>query len=128
MGKAKGALKEALTALDKKTGELEGATQRAFFGLPPSGKPPENFSTLNQHFAAILGIADSTDAAPTTQATAVYLELRGALGELLARWKQVQQSDVATVNAALQKAGVPQLDLNKAASSPAENSEEDDTP
>src|SRR5215469_13023183 len=52
----------SLAALDKQCAELEGAARPAFFGLPPAGKQPENFSTLNQHFSTILAVADSADA------------------------------------------------------------------
>ncbi|HEY6945814.1 MAG TPA: hypothetical protein VI431_11795, partial [Candidatus Acidoferrum sp.] len=79
----KGKLADSVAALDKKAAELEGAAQSAFYGLPPSGKQPENLSTLNQHFSGILGVADSADAAPTTQADAVYRELRESLETLL---------------------------------------------
>ena len=78
----KGALADAIAALDKQSAELEGATQSSFFGLPPGAKPPENFSSLNQHFGNILAVADSADAAPTTQATAVYKELERRLEKL----------------------------------------------
>src|SRR6202035_5147389 len=48
--KAKGKLADALEDLDKQCAALTGATSSTFFGTPPSGKQPENFSTLNQHF------------------------------------------------------------------------------
>jgi photosystem II stability/assembly factor-like uncharacterized protein len=128
VAKAKGALSQSLAALDKKASELEGASQSAFFGLPPSGKPAENFSTLNQHFRAILAIADSADTAPTTQATAVYGELRNAMDELLARWKQMRQSEIVSANSTLKKAGLEEIDPTKAASPSTESSEEDDIP
>src|SRR6202040_1529850 len=38
--KAKGAIADSLKALDKQAGELEGSSQAAFFGVPPSGKQP----------------------------------------------------------------------------------------
>ncbi len=81
----------ATAALDKKAAELEGAAREAFFGLPPAGKEPENFSTLHQHFARLLAVADSADAAPTSQATAVYGELQAALKTLLARWGELKK-------------------------------------
>jgi photosystem II stability/assembly factor-like uncharacterized protein len=109
----KGGAADSIAALDKRAAELDGAAQADFFGLPPSGKQPENFSTLNQHFGAILEVADSADAAPTTQATAVYGELRAALKDLTARWKKMKENDVPGVNAALRKAGLPELDLSK---------------
>src|SRR5437879_12697298 len=79
----KGALADAIAGLDRQAAELEGATQSNFFGLPPGAKQPENFSGLNQHFGGILAVADSADAAPTTQATAVFRELKEALAKLV---------------------------------------------
>jgi photosystem II stability/assembly factor-like uncharacterized protein len=110
----KGSLGDSIAALDKRVAELEGAAQSAFFGLPPSGRQAENFSTLNQHFATILAIADSADVAPTTQATAVYQELREALAKLTSRWKEMQQSDVTALNDSLRKAGLEPVDSNRA--------------
>jgi photosystem II stability/assembly factor-like uncharacterized protein len=123
-----GVAADAVAALDKRSGELEGATQPDFFGLPPSGKQPENFSTLNQHFGTILGVADSADAAPTTQATAVYGELREALEDLTARWKKIRENEVPGVNAALKKAGLPEVDLSKPGEAPPAANEGDDEP
>ena len=68
-------LAKELAALDNQCAELEGGTQHSFYGVPTSGKTPENFSTLNQHFATILAVADSADAAPTTQAEVAYQDL-----------------------------------------------------
>lgn len=109
----KGSLADSIVALDKQALGLEGAAQSAFFGLPASGKQPENLSILNQHFSTILAVADSADAAPTTQATAVYQELRDSLAKLLDRWKGLQQTDVAAVNSALKKAGLAEVDPKK---------------
>jgi len=113
-GKVKGALADSLAALDKQAAQLEGASQGAFFGVPPSGKQPENFSTLNQHFGQLLGVVDSADVAPTTQASAVYLELEDSLGKTLAQWKKLRDGDAAALNASLKKAHIAELDLNNA--------------
>jgi len=109
----KGGAADSIAALDKQAAEVEGAAQTAFFGLPSSGKQPETFSTLNQHFGTLLTVADSADAAPTTQARAVYQELRKALDNLTSRWKKMKESDVPSVNGSLKKAGLPELDLSK---------------
>jgi photosystem II stability/assembly factor-like uncharacterized protein len=122
----KGGAADSIAALDKQAGELEGAAQNAFFGLPSSGKQPENFSTLNQHFSTLLTVADSADAAPTTQATAVYQELRKALDDLASRWKKIKESDVPSVNASLKKAKLPELDLSKPPEEPPSADEGDD--
>jgi len=110
----KGTLADAIAALDKHGAELEGAAQSSFFGLPPGAKQPENFSSLNQHFAGILAVADSADSAPTTQATAVYQELEEALEKLVTLWTRVRQQDVAALNAELKRAGLAPIDPSKA--------------
>jgi photosystem II stability/assembly factor-like uncharacterized protein len=109
----KGALADAVSALDKQASELEGAAQSSFFGLPPGAKQTENFSTSNQHFGNILAVADTADAAPTTQAAAVYKELEDALEKLVSRWTEIRQQDIPALNADLKKAGLTAVDPNK---------------
>jgi photosystem II stability/assembly factor-like uncharacterized protein len=119
----------AIAALDKQAAELEGAAQSSFFGLAPGAKQPENFSTLNQHFGSILAVADSADAAPTTQATAVFKELQDALNQLKARWTKIRQQDIPSLNSELKKVGLAPVDPNKApASAPSDAADGDDEP
>lgn len=129
-GKAKkGQLADSIAAVDKKAAELEGAAQSSFYGLPPSGKPPENLSTLNQHFSGLLGVADSADAAPTTQAEALYKELKESLEALLSQWKKIKEQDVPALNAGLKKAGLTTVDPAKEMSTPpSAEAEGDDEP
>jgi photosystem II stability/assembly factor-like uncharacterized protein len=128
-GKAgKGALGDAIAATDKQLAELEGAAQSSFFGLPPGAKQPENFSTLNQHFGNILSVADSADAAPTTQATAVYKELEEALAKLNSQWVKLRDQDIASLNAELKKAGLAPVDANKAPDAAPFDADGDDEP
>jgi photosystem II stability/assembly factor-like uncharacterized protein len=127
-GKAKGALADSLKALDKQAAELEGASQGAFFGVPPSGKQPENLATLNQHFGQLLNVVDSADAAPTTPASAVYLELEGAVGKLLAQWKKMREGDLPELNASLKRAHLEEVNSNKRSAAPSGDSAENDEP
>jgi len=125
----KGALADAIGALDKQAAEMEGAAQSSFFGLPPGAKPPENCSSLNQHFGSILAVADSADAAPTTQATAVYKELEEDLEKLIARWTKIRQQDIPALNADLKKAGLALVDPNKSPdAAPSADADGDDEP
>ncbi len=125
----KGALADAITALDKQAAELEGAAQSNFFGLPPGAKQPENFSSLNQHFAGILAVADSGDVAPTTQAAAVYNELEEALGKLVARWAKIREQNIPALNVELKKAGLAAVDSNRAPdAAPSADTDGDDEP
>ena len=115
LGKVKGKEKLAkeLATLDNECAELEGATQHSFFGVPPKGKQAENFSTLNQHFSAILSVADSADAAPTTQATSAYQELAQTAAALHNRWGGLQERGIGDLNGKLKKAGMSTVDINK---------------
>jgi hypothetical protein len=113
IARSKGKLAESLEDLDKQCAALAGATSSNFFGTPPSGKQPENFSTLNQHFGQLLGIADSADAAPTSQASKVYAELTEELTTLLKRWNDLKQNTVPKLSSELQKAGTAAIDPNK---------------
>jgi hypothetical protein len=108
---------------------MEGRAQSSFFGLPPGAKQAENFSTLNQHFGAILAVADSADAAPTTQAAAVYRELEDALRKLVVRWTKIRQQDMVRLNAELRKAGLAPVDPDKPPEKPpSSDADGDDEP
>ena len=125
----KGAVADAIATLDKQAGEMEGAAQSNFFGLPPGAKQPENFSTLNQHFGGLLAVADSADAAPTTQATAVYKELEDDLQKLVAQWTKIRQQDIAALNAELKKVGLAAVDAKKSPdNAPSADSDGNDEP
>jgi hypothetical protein len=122
-------LAESINALDKKVAALEGGAESSFFGLPASGKHPENFSTLNQHFGNLLGVADSADAAPTTQAETVYREELEALQKLQAQWVAIRHHDIPRLNGVLAKAGQSAVDPDQPASTlPSSTGEGDDEP
>jgi photosystem II stability/assembly factor-like uncharacterized protein len=112
----KGKLADAIAALDKDAAQLEGGTREAFAGLPPAGKPPENLSTLNQHFAGLLNVVDTSDAAPTTQAAALFAELQVALQSLLARWQELKTRSIPALNQEAKALGFPPIDLRRAPS------------
>jgi photosystem II stability/assembly factor-like uncharacterized protein len=125
----KGALADQIAALDKQAAVLEGTAQSSFYGLPPGAKLPENLSTINQHFNSILGVADSADAAPTAQATAVYKELEDSLEKLVAQWTRIRQQDIPALNTELKKAGLTPVDPLKSPDAvPADDPDGDDEP
>jgi len=103
-------MEKALLALDAEAAELKGAAQRSFFGVPPSGKQPENFTTLNQHFSTTLAVADSEDAAPTSQAIAAYQELERNATALHNRWSEIREHEIPALNKELKKAGLLPID------------------
>ena len=84
---------------------------------------------MNQHFGGILAVADSADAAPTTQATAVFKELQEDLERLAERWTRIRQQDIPALNADLQKAGLAPVDPNKSPdAAPFADADGDDEP
>jgi hypothetical protein len=114
-GKVRGKEKLAkdLGALDSHCAELEGSAQPHFYGVPSNAKKPENFSTLNQHFSAMLAVADSADVAPTVQATSAYQDLTQSAGALHKRWSALGDGEIGDLNKKLKKAGFPVIDPNK---------------
>ena len=113
--KDKARMMEAISSLDKECAELEGATERSFFGVPPGGREPENFSTLNQHYSAILGVADSADAAPTSQAMAADLELNEQASELQKRWSELREREIPDLNKNFEEGGIGDCGCEEAA-------------
>jgi photosystem II stability/assembly factor-like uncharacterized protein len=119
----------SLSAVQKKVAELEGNAESSFFGVPATGKRPENFSSLNQHFGNLLAVADSADSAPTSQAQSVYHEELEALQNLEAQWTAIRNHDIPELNSELEKAGKTPINPDKPASAPASgDGEGDDEP
>ncbi|MEQ1474055.1 MAG: glycoside hydrolase, partial [Candidatus Acidiferrum sp.] len=116
LGAAPGGLSDSIATLKKQLGDLEGGAQSSFYGVPSSGKASENFSTLNQRFGNVLAVADSADAAPTTQAQTVYRELQDALQKLQAQWKLVREKQIPALNQSLTEAGQAAIDPDRPAS------------
>jgi hypothetical protein len=74
-------------------------------------------------------LADSADAAPTTQATAVYKELQLALQDLTARWTKIREQDIPALDAELKKTGLVVIDPSKVPdAAPSADADSDDEP
>ncbi len=121
--------KQKLSEFDKKAAALEGAAVPGFSGVPAAGKQPENFSTLNQHFARLLAIADAADAAPTEQTDAVARELEIARLELGGQWTELKKAGVADLNRLLEKEKAGRIDLKgREGDAPSTDVDGDDEP
>jgi len=127
-GKAKGALADSLSALDKQVAELEGASQGSFFGVPPSGQTAGESVHAQSAFRAVAERGGQCRRRAHDASIAVYLELEDSLEKLLAQWKKVRDSDLPALNASLKKAHLEELDSNKRSAAPSGDSEEDDEP
>ncbi|MFY9561192.1 MAG: glycoside hydrolase [Terriglobales bacterium] len=98
--------------LEAKAAVLEGneGGYGTSFLTTPEGR---SLARLNTGLSSVLSALDSTDAAPTTQQSAMFAELEKALGEQLSSWERIKSKDVADLNAQLKQAGLPAIDLSK---------------
>jgi photosystem II stability/assembly factor-like uncharacterized protein len=97
-------VKNALTKLDERVAAL------ATGGSPTSGATTEmNATRLNAAFLQLLDVAQSADRAPTTQAIAASEEYMKAFEVMLARWRDLRDTDYNVANEVLKRAGLPPL-------------------
>ena len=77
-----------------------------------ASEDPLNFPIrANNKLLLLMGTVDSADGAPTQQSIAVFDLLSQQLDASLAKWKQIEESDVAAFNATVQKANLPALSV-----------------
>ncbi len=100
-------LAEAGKALDKKMTEVEEALIQT---KAKSGQDVLNFPVrLNNHLAALGGVVESADSAPTSQSYEVFDMLSKQVDEQLAKWKAIIATDVAGYNNLVKQQEVPML-------------------
>jgi hypothetical protein len=100
----------ALDRLDKNAAELEGT--KAEFGARLLSTPEgRSLVRLNAALNILLGSVDGADAAPTTQAINTFVEVQKILNEQLTRWSVIKNKDVPALNAQLQSAHLPSINM-----------------
>ena len=100
-----GELGKKAVELDQKALAFESGGSR----LGRRGGGGDNFAGLNGDFAALFDILQSADATPTAQAVAACAATEKRMDAVFARWKELVDKDVAELDAALRKAGLPGL-------------------
>jgi photosystem II stability/assembly factor-like uncharacterized protein len=117
------AIREALSAFDKKAAGIEGETggfgrRGGPMGGPPGGRPGAG-ETARETLAGIAGqlvqlmiMLQEADVAPTTQLGGAITEMREALRKLLERWQEFKTKDVEKINVQLKAAGLPPIALD----------------
>lgn len=114
---ANGPAAAAITALDQKAEALEG--RERFFGrAAPSGPP--TFASANADLFMLMLLLQNADVPPTTQAVAAIPDRRRVLADVMQRWNNFKAHDVANLNAQLRQANLPQITVERPASSPPE--------
>ncbi|OYT71201.1 MAG: glycosyl hydrolase [Chloracidobacterium sp. CP2_5A] len=75
-----------------------------------SGQDPLNYPIrLNNKLAALAGVVDSADAAPTAQAREVFADLSARIDAELQKLREVMTGDLADFNAKFQALGLPRI-------------------
>jgi photosystem II stability/assembly factor-like uncharacterized protein len=101
-------LKASLDDVEKKAAALEGDGPSPIYLASQSGR---SFSSLDAGLAALLGIVDSADAAPTTQAGAMFGRLREALDAQLRQWRDLQGKELPALNDQLKRKHAPLVEI-----------------
>jgi photosystem II stability/assembly factor-like uncharacterized protein len=101
-------LAAAIDELEKKLADLEG-TGGGYGAAILSTPPGRGLARLNAGLTELLGIVDSADVPPTTQAVKMFGEVEAALDQQLSSFRQIVEKDVAALNAKLKQAGAAQL-------------------
>jgi len=100
---------DAGKALDKKMTEVEEALIQT---KAKSGQDVLNFPIrLNNQMAALGGVVESADSAPTQQSYEVFEMLSKAIDEQVAKWKSIVATDVKAYNDLVKQQDVPALML-----------------
>ena len=110
---AQAELLSGITALQTKLVELIG--HEAGFGARYLSSPEgRSLVELNGALRELLATADSADAAPTTQAAAMFHDVQNALVAQLYRWNDIKTKDIPAINLQLQNTGRAPLSLASA--------------
>jgi len=102
----------ALAELEKKVGTVAGSAAGGGFGFFGFAVPGDELTTLrlvSAAYGALLGIVESADAAPSTDAAAASDKWEAAGKATLARWNALQTQDFVRVNSFLEKAHLQAL-------------------
>jgi hypothetical protein len=99
----KGPLAEAIAKLDEKAAALEGPPVGRK-GRGAAGPREPSLTRLRAELGALLGVLQGADATPTTQAVAASREVQQVLAKLLARWRELRDTEVKALNEQLRRA------------------------
>ncbi len=102
---------EVEQAAERLEQRLNAVEERIYQVRNQSSQDPLNFPImLNNKIAALMGVVESAEAAPTAQTFTVFQELSRQLGEQLAQLDQVLDQDLAQFNQTLRGAGLPPVE------------------
>ncbi len=106
------AIQKIAAELEAKAAAIEGkeGDYSARYLSTPEGR---SLARLNNGLSTLVSALDTADAVPTTQQSAMFVELETVLEERLSAWGQLASKDIPALNEQLKKAGLPPIDPQK---------------
>jgi len=102
--------KPILDAADALTKKMNGVEGKIIQPKSTAGEDPLNFPIqVVDQFVALQDTVESADTAPTAASFTVYDELNRRLEAQLTAWHEIQSTELAALNAAIQKANIPAI-------------------
>ncbi|HEY6931225.1 MAG TPA: glycoside hydrolase [Thermoanaerobaculia bacterium] len=106
--KPSGRASDAVSSLDRKLAVLEsGPSEHEDSG--PDVPQPESLERSNRLLGTLLEAVEGADAKPTAQAVAALEEVERSLESELARWQDIQSTDVPAISQKLRAAHQPDI-------------------
>jgi photosystem II stability/assembly factor-like uncharacterized protein len=102
-------LKASIEDVEKKAAALGGDGPSPIYLESPAGR---TFSSLDAGLTTLLGIVDSADAAPATQANEMFARLRETLDAQLRLWKDSKGRELRALNDQLKRKHAPPVEID----------------
>jgi photosystem II stability/assembly factor-like uncharacterized protein len=108
---APGPLADALSSLDSKLTSLEGAGggPRGGGGRGAAGGGEPSLNRMSGELLSLMGLVEGADVRPTTQAVSASEEIQKRLSDLLARWLEIKDRELKSLNGRLREAQLTPL-------------------
>ncbi|HEV8482929.1 MAG TPA: glycoside hydrolase, partial [Blastocatellia bacterium] len=108
---APGPLADALSSLDSKLTSLEGAGggPRGGGGRGAAGGGEPSLNRMSGELLSLMGLVEGADVRPTTQAVSASEEIQKRLSDLVARWLEIKDRELKSLNGRLREAQLTPL-------------------
>ena len=108
-GSGQAGVSQALAAFDQKAASLEGGGT----AVGGRGGTADTLTGIVGSLNSLMGLLQGADVGPTSQLIAAVADARKALASLLERWNGLKAQDLASLNAQLKAAALPELAIKE---------------
>jgi photosystem II stability/assembly factor-like uncharacterized protein len=124
-GRAASLVAHAATALQSQLKPIVEAQKSAPTAASNSVTPPPTLSQVNGQLAALYGMVDNADAAPTDSQLKALVSLKHDFSDVMVRWNQWSTVELPAFNKQLRDAGLAPLVLESSPVAPTETHNEE---